>query len=101
VVEVSDQDLQGASSVALGFWNGFYDRLKQWLKILSSNFDVDRGRANLCVGVENRKVDLFLFGIEVDEEVVNFVQDFLWARVGAVDLVDDQNGRKMSFQRFA
>ena len=39
--------------------------------------------------------------IEIDEQVVDLVQHFLRARVGTVDLVDDENRRELRFERFA
>ena len=39
-----------------------------------------------------------LVGVEVDEEVVDLVQDLLRARVGAVDLVDDDHGGELGFE---
>ncbi len=45
-------------------------------------------------GEEDGEVDLLLGGVEVDEEVVDLVQHFLRAGVGAVDLVDaDDRGQ--------
>jgi len=35
---------------------------------------------------------LVLGGVEVDEEIVDFVEDFLHARIGPVDFVDDDDG---------
>ena len=53
----------------------------------------------LAIGVEHGEIELRLVGVEVDEEVVDFVEDFLRARVGAVDLVDDDDGRQLGFER--
>ena len=52
----------------------------------------------LADGVEDGEVELMLVGVEVDEEVVDLVEDFLRARVGAVDLVDDDDGRQFGFE---
>ena len=43
---------------------------------------------------------LFL-GVEVDEQIVDLVQHLLRTRIGAVNLVDHQNGRQLRFQRLA
>jgi hypothetical protein len=51
-------------------------------------------------GVKNREFDLFVVGVEVDEEVVNLVDHFRRARVLAVDLVDDDDGLELLFEGF-
>ena len=43
---------------------------------------------------------LFL-GVEIDEQIVDLVQHFLRAGVGAVDLVDDDDRRQLGFERLA
>jgi len=37
-------------------------------------------------------------GVEVDEKVVDLVQDFLRARVGAINFVDDDDGLELGFE---
>ena len=37
----------------------------------------------LGVGVEHRKIELVLGGVEIDEQIVDFVEHFLDARVRA------------------
>ena len=49
----------------------------------------------LRVRVEHGKVELVFGGVEIDEQVVDLVQDFLGTRVGTVDLVDDEDGRQL------
>jgi len=46
------------------------------------------------------KVELILGGVEVDEKIVDFVQDFFGPRVRAVDLVQDHHGGKLGRERF-
>ncbi len=64
------------------------------------DIDVRRCGSRFGVGVEHRKIELIFLRVEINEQVVNFVQNFLGARVGAVNLVDDQNGRQLRFERF-
>ena len=64
-------------------------------------FDVGGRRAGLGVGIEDGEIELLFFGVEIDEQIVYFVEHFLGARVGAVDLVDDDNGRQLGFEGFA
>ena len=60
--------------------------------------EVDGRGAELAVGVEHGEVEHVLVGVEVDEEVVDLVEDFLRARVGAVDLVDDDDRGELGFE---
>ncbi len=59
------------------------------------------GDAGLGVGVDHRELHLGLGGVQVDEQIVDFVQDFLYAAVGAVDLVDDHDGGQSLLQGLA
>ncbi len=70
-------------------------------KSFAAALDVRGRRARLGVGVEHREIDLLFLGVQIDKQVVDFVQHFLRARVGAINLVDDHDGRQMCFQRFA
>ncbi len=63
------------------------------------NFQIEGRGAELAVGVNNREVELVFAGVEVDEEVIDLVEDFLRARVGAVDLVDYKDRRELRFER--
>ena len=50
-----------------------------------------RHPALLGGAVENREIELLLAGVERREQIEHFVDDFDGARVGAVDLVDDDD----------
>ena len=52
-------------------------------------------------GVDDGEVDLLLVGVEVQEQLVGLVDDLGDARVGAVDLVDDEDHRQPRGQRLA
>ena len=71
------------------------------MQVFAGLIDVGCGRAELRVGVEDWELQLTFVGIEIDEEVVNLVQHLLAARVGAIDLVDDEDRRQTGFQGFA
>ncbi len=49
--------------------------------------------------VEDREVELLVGGVERGEQVEHLVDDFHRARVGAVDLVDDDDGLQSHLQR--
>ncbi len=68
-----------------------------WRSVPGSRRIGGRG-AELAVGVEDGEVENGLVGVEVDEEVIDFVQDFLGTGVGAVDLVDDDHRGEAGFE---
>ena len=50
--------------------------------------------------VEHREIELVFVGVEIDEQIVDLVEHFGGARVGPVDLVDDDDGLQIRFERF-
>ena len=62
---------------------------------------VQRGDAGLGVAVDDRELDLLLVGVEVEEQLVDLVDDLRDARVGPVDLVDDEDHRQLRLERLA
>ena len=48
--------------------------------------------------VQHRKIQLFIVGAEVDEEIVNFIENFLDAGVLAINLVDNDHNGKLRLQ---
>ena len=48
---------------------------------------------------KHRKFELLDLGVEIDEEIVDLVEHFRDARVGPVDLVDDDDGRQVRLER--
>ena len=101
VIKVCHQDLKDMLRCSLRWWRRLEDRVKQWLKVFTRLIDVAGGSPKLGIRVQHREVELVLFGIKIDEEVIDFVQDFLRASIGAVDLVDDKDRRQSGFQRLA
>ena len=51
--------------------------------------------------VDDRELDLVLVGVEVEEQLIHLVHDLRHARVGAVDLVDDEDHGQLRLQRLA
>ena len=86
------------SGVAGGRRNGGDDGLEERLQIHAGSGRIEGRRARLGHRVKHGKIQLRLVRIEVDEEVVDLVQDFLRARVGAVDFVDDHDGLELGLQ---
>src|SRR6202044_1335821 len=91
VVEISNKNLQRPGGVAFGRRSRFQNRIEERTQIFAAAFDVGGRGADFGVGVENGEVELIFFGVEIDEEIVDFVQHFLRAGVSAVDLVDDDD----------
>ena len=87
-----------ASPVAGG--DGADDGFKERLQVGAGRGGVSGGGAGFGHGVEDGELELRFVGVEIDEEVVDLVEDFLRARVGAVDFVDDDDGRQLGFERF-
>ncbi len=79
VVEVGDEDLDGALGIALGDGDGRDDLLEEGLEVGAGDAGVCGGGAELAVGVEDGEVENRLVGVEIDEEVVDLVEDFLGA----------------------
>src|ERR1700739_4272785 len=57
------------------------------------------GHAGASVGVDDREIELILGRVEVNKQVVDFVQHFFRAGVGAVDLVQYHHGRELGRER--
>ncbi len=57
--------------------------------------------AGPAVGIDDRKLRLLVAGAQFDEQVEDFVDHFLRARVFAIDLVDDDDRAQVEFERFA
>ena len=62
-------------------------------------FEARRHPALLGRAVQDREVELLVGGVERGEQVEHLVQHFVGARVGAVHLVDDDDGAQAHAQR--
>jgi len=51
------------------------------------------------IGVDHGEIELVFAGVEINEQVVDFIQDFLDTGIAAVDFVDDHDRWQMSFER--
>ncbi len=98
VIEAGDQELQGRVRVVGRGGDGGKNGVEQGGQVPPLTFGVGKRNAHLGVGVEHREIQLVLGGVQVDEQVVDFVQDLLDAPVRAVDLVDDHDGREPLLQ---
>ena len=101
VVEVRDEELQNGLGAPARRRDVLQDRLEERAQILTGAVGRGAGEPDLGVGVDHRELELLLGGVEVDEEVVDLVQHLLRACVGAVDLVDDDDGREAGLEGLA
>ena len=77
------------------------ERLEQRLEILAGHVGVERRLPGARVRVDDRELDLLLVGVEVEEQRVDLVHDLRDARVGPVDLVDDEDHVQLQLERLA
>jgi hypothetical protein len=77
------------------------DQLEERLEIRCEGVRRRPGLPGAGVGVDDRELDLRLVGVEIEEELVDLVHDLGDARVGPVDLVDDEDHRQPRLERLA
>ena len=100
VVEVHHLNLQDAFGIAGRRGNRLDDRFEERQQIFRVIADFAVRHAVARVGVDHREVQLVFHGVEIDEEVVDFVEDFRRPRVDAVDLVQHDHRWELRRQRF-
>src|SRR5204863_6808750 len=85
------------------FWRRhmLHDRLEKRRHVFVAFVQFAHGKTVLRAGVNNREIELLVGRFQFDEEIENLVQDFVWARVFSVDLVDDNNRLQFVLQRLA
>ncbi len=72
---------------------------KRGCRVSEGSSRVVFGDAGLRDGVEDGEIELVFVRVEIDEEIVDFVEHFLRARVRTVDFVDDDDGLEIGFER--
>src|SRR5713226_3028354 len=100
VIEIHHLDLQDAFGIAGRRGDGLDDGLEERKEILGVIADFAVGDAIAGVGVDDGKIELVFGGVEIDEQVVDFVEDFRGAGVGAIDFVQHDDRRKLGGQGF-
>ncbi len=76
-----------------------HDDIKQRSKIVGRILQLVFRNASARIGIDDRKLQLILARIEVDKQIVEFVENFLNAGVGPVNLVDDGDNGQLGLQR--
>src|SRR5712672_11020 len=95
VIEIHHLDLQDAFRIAGRRGDGFDDSLEERQEIFRVVADFAMGHAVACVGVDDGEIELVFGGVEIDEEIVDFVEHFLGASVGAINFVEHDDWRKL------
>jgi hypothetical protein len=98
VVYVRDEHLEGGRILVPGPGYVVHNQVKEGPQVLEGALRLRGCHARPGVGVHKGKLKLLLFGVQVDEEVVDLVQDLLDPGVRPVYLVDDEDGRKLQLQ---
>src|SRR5271157_4645229 len=100
VIQVGHQHLEHAIGIAHGRRNVLDDGVEERTQVVRRIVERTLGHAGFGDGVKHREIQLVFHRVEVDEQVVDLVEDFLHARVRPVDFVDDHNRRQLGLQRF-
>ena len=100
VIQVHHLNLQYAFGVAGRRRNGLDDGFEERQQILRGVAGFAMRHAVARVGVDDRKIELVFGRVQIDEQVVDFVEDFGGPRVGTVDLVQDDHRRQLGGERF-
>ena len=96
--EVGDQHLQWMAWLVHWCGGGNENAIKEWDQVGARLLHVTRGGTGTGIRIDDWEVDLLLVRTEVQEELVDLVDHLLDARIGAVDLVDDEDDGERSCQ---
>src|SRR4030095_10400662 len=101
VIQIRDEHLK--EWLARNFWRRhmLHNRLKERRHVFVAFVQFAHGKTVLRARVDDWKIELLVGRFQFDEEIKNLVQDFVWARVFSVDLVDDNNRLQFVLQRLA
>ena len=100
-IEVGDENLERRVGVAARRRHVLDNRVEQRPQIGAGCVLIAARSPDPGVRVQDRKVELLLRRVEIDEEVVDLVEHFLRTRIGPIDLVDDDDRRQPALQRLA
>ena len=100
VIEIGNLGLQNGVRIARGRRNVFEDGFEERTQILGGIVQRLLRHTGSRVGVEDREIELVFLRVEIDEEVVDFVEDLRRARIRPVDLVDDDDRLQLGFESF-
>ena len=98
-VEVRDERLQRMVGVVRRRRDRCEERVEERAEVRRELVRAEAGVPGARVRVDDRKLDLRLVGVEVEEELVDLVHDLLRPRVRPVDLVHDEHDRQPLLER--
>ena len=101
VVDIGHQQLQGIIAQRFRRGNRLDDLIEQRPQVGRRISQILFGDAVARHRKQNRKVDLLVSGIQIDEQFVDLVDDFFGPRVLPIDLVDDGDGGQACLQSFS
>src|ERR1700722_2450523 len=100
IVQIHDLNLQHAIRIAGRRGDTFHDGLKQRKQILRAVPDLPVRDTLARIRVDDRKIKLVFGGVQIDKQIIDFVEHFFGARIRAVDLVQHDHRRQLGRQRF-
>ena len=98
-VQVRDERLERMVGIVGRRRNGLEERVEERAEVRLERVGREPRVPRLRVAVDDRKLDLRLRCVEVEEELIDLVHNLLRAGVGPVDLVDDEDDRESRFER--
>ena len=93
-VEVRDMRLQRVPFIVERCRDAVDENVEERRKVVGEIVWIETRAARARVGVDDRKLDLALVGVEIEEELVHLVHHVLDPSVGSIDLVDDEDHRQ-------
>ena len=99
VIKIGHLNLQHGRGIARRRRNGGDDLLEERLESRRSVVERAVRDAELRVGIDHREIELVFGGVEVDEEIVDFVEHGRGARVRPVDFIQHHDGLQLRGQR--
>ena len=101
VVEVSHEHVEGLFHIVAGSGDILEDGVEEGSHVLALVVDAVHGHGVAADGVEHGEFELVFVGIEVDEQVIDFVEHFVGAGVLTVDLVQHHDDGKVQAKGLA
>src|SRR5262249_28589575 len=95
IIEIRNQKLKHTVGGRGWFRNGLEDLVKQGPQVGALIGEITLCDAVASYGVNDRKIDLFLDGIEIDEQVKYLADDLVSACILSMYLVDDYDRGKL------
>ncbi|CAB4908849.1 unannotated protein [freshwater metagenome] len=100
-VEVADLRLERVLGVERRRGDRLEDAVEQLGEVLAQLVRADAGAAVAADRVVDGELELVVLGVELEEELLDVRDDLLDLRVGAIDLVDDEDDRQVGLERLA